>query len=68
MTSSFWYSLPLIASISLVYAATRDQDVGNILSHALAVAIKIAAHGTGLRGAFRDFESRVVGRSSGLDH
>ena len=40
--SSFWYALPLIASVSLVYAATRHEDVGDILRHALRVAIWIA--------------------------
>jgi hypothetical protein len=29
-----WYAAPLIASISLVYAATRHEDIGPILSHA----------------------------------
>ena len=38
---SFWLALPLIASISLVYAATRHEDFGEILSHALRVAVWI---------------------------
>jgi hypothetical protein len=42
MTLSFWYALPLIASVSLVYAATRHEDVGEILLHALRVAVWIA--------------------------
>jgi hypothetical protein len=42
MTSSFWYALPLVASVSLVYAATRHEDVVGILSHAARVAIWIA--------------------------
>lgn len=41
MTSSFWFALPLIACVSLVYAATRHEDVGDILRHALRVAIWI---------------------------
>jgi spore maturation protein SpmA len=41
MTNSFWFALPLIACVSLVYAATRHEDVGDILQHALRVAIWI---------------------------
>jgi hypothetical protein len=42
MTLSFWFALPLIASVSLVYAATRHEDVGDILRHAMRVAVWIA--------------------------
>ncbi len=41
MTNSFWFALPLVASVSLVYAATRHEDVGDILRHALRVAFWI---------------------------
>ncbi len=41
MSSSFWFALPLIVSVSLVYAATRHEDVGAILAHAFRVAIWI---------------------------
>ncbi|MGA2254084.1 MAG: hypothetical protein ABSG53_05425 [Thermoguttaceae bacterium] len=41
MSSSFWYALPLIASVSLVYAATRHEEVGAILTHAFRVAVWI---------------------------
>ncbi len=41
MINSFWYALPLIVSVSLVYAATRHEDVGAILSHALRAALWI---------------------------
>lgn len=41
MTLSFWYALPLVASVSLVYAATRHEDVGDILRHAFRVAVWI---------------------------
>ena len=37
----FWYALPLVASVSLVYAATRHEQVGAILSHAFRVAVWI---------------------------
>ena len=42
MSSSFWFALPLIVSVSLVYAATRHEEVGAILSHAFRVAVWIA--------------------------
>ncbi|MEM6799292.1 MAG: hypothetical protein AAF589_07235 [Planctomycetota bacterium] len=29
-----WYAAPLIVSVSLVYAATRQEETGPILSHA----------------------------------
>jgi hypothetical protein len=32
--NQMYYSLPLIVSISLVYAATRHEDMPSILSHA----------------------------------
>ena len=35
MNNYLWYSLPLIISVSLVYAATRHEDVRPILLHAL---------------------------------
>lgn len=30
-----WYAAPLIVSVSLVYAATRHEETGPILGHAL---------------------------------
>ena len=41
MSNSFWFALPLIVSVSLVYAATRHEEVGAILSHAFRVAVWI---------------------------
>ena len=41
-SSSFWFAVPLIVSVSLVYAATRHEEVGAILSHAFRVAVWIA--------------------------
>jgi len=38
---SFWFALPLVASVSLVYAATRHEAVGEILAHAFRVAVWI---------------------------
>ena len=36
-----WYAVPLITSVSLVYAATRHEEMGQILIHALRFAIWI---------------------------
>jgi hypothetical protein len=32
---SLWYALPLIVSVSLVCAATRHEELGPILNHAI---------------------------------
>ena len=36
--NDLWYALPLLISISLVYAATRHEETLAILLHALRVA------------------------------
>lgn len=36
-----WYAVPLITSVSLVYAATRHEEMGQILIHAFRFAIWI---------------------------
>lgn len=36
-----WYIVPLITSVSLVYAATRHEEMGPILGHAARFAIWI---------------------------
>jgi hypothetical protein len=36
--NDLWYALPLIVSVSLVYAATRHEPMNEILSHAARVA------------------------------
>lgn len=36
-----WYALPLIASISLVYSATRHEDMAPILSHSARLGFMI---------------------------
>ena len=38
-----WYSLPLIVTVSLVYAATRHEDMGPILQHAARTIVWILA-------------------------
>lgn len=37
-----WYALPLIITVSLVYAATRHEEPGPILGHAVRIGIWIA--------------------------
>jgi hypothetical protein len=41
MINSFWFAVPLVVAVSLVYAATRHEDVGPILFHAFRVAVWI---------------------------
>jgi len=36
-----WYAAPLVVSISLVYAATRHEEIGPILVHAARFAVWI---------------------------
>ena len=36
--NDMWYALPLIVSVSLVYAATRHEPADEILRHAARVA------------------------------
>ena len=36
-----WYSLPLIVAISLVYSATRHEQMNAILAHALRLGTMI---------------------------
>ena len=36
-----WYAVPLIASVSLVYAATRHEEMGPILVHSVRFAVWI---------------------------
>lgn len=35
MQNDFWYAIPLIVSVSLVYAATRHEEMSLIWRHAL---------------------------------
>jgi len=37
----FWYAIPLIVAICLVYAATRHEDMGAILRHAVRFGASI---------------------------
>jgi hypothetical protein len=37
----FWYALPLIVSVSLVYSATRHERMGPILAHAVRIGLWI---------------------------
>ena len=40
--NDFWYALPLILAVSLVYAATRHERMGPILIHAVRIGAWIA--------------------------
>ena len=37
----FWFAVPLIISVSLVYAATRHEMVNEILAHAFRIGVWI---------------------------
>jgi len=37
-TNDLWFAVPLIVAMSLVYAATRHEDLGAIFRHAVRVA------------------------------
>jgi hypothetical protein len=39
--NQLWYALPLVVSVSLVYAATRHEDMPSILNHAIRMGIWI---------------------------
>jgi hypothetical protein len=39
--TDLWYAVPLIIAVSLVYAATRHEDMREILPHALRIGIWI---------------------------
>lgn len=38
---SLWYAVPLVVSVSLVCAATRHEQIGAILNHAVRFAVWI---------------------------
>ncbi|MBN1588628.1 MAG: hypothetical protein JW888_03855 [Pirellulales bacterium] len=40
--NDLWYTLPLVIAVSLVYAATRHEQTGLILRHAVETAARIA--------------------------
>ncbi len=40
-TTKLWYLLPLVVSVSLVYAATRHELVDEIIKHAVRFGIWI---------------------------
>lgn len=39
--NQLWYALPLVVVVSLVYAATRHEEMGEILSHAVRVGTMV---------------------------
>ncbi len=40
-TMNLWYAIPLVVSVSLVCAATRQEEMGAILNHAFRFAVWI---------------------------
>jgi hypothetical protein len=39
--NDFWYALPLVVAVSLVYAATRHEEMEPILHHAFRIGVWI---------------------------
>jgi len=39
--NQLWYAVPLIVAVSLVYAATRHEEMGPILHHAVHIGVWI---------------------------
>jgi hypothetical protein len=39
--ADFWYALPLVVALSLVYAATRHEDLKAIFGHALRMGATV---------------------------
>jgi hypothetical protein len=39
----FWFALPLILAVSMVYAATRHEEMGPILLHAGRIGVWIVS-------------------------
>jgi hypothetical protein len=39
--NQLWYALPLIVTVSLVYAATRHEEMNAILGHAFRIGVWI---------------------------
>ena len=39
--SDMWYTVPLIVAVSLVYSATRHEEMAPILTHAVRIGVWI---------------------------
>jgi hypothetical protein len=39
--NSFWYALPLVVVVSLVYSATRHEEMRPILEHSVRIGVWI---------------------------
>ncbi len=39
--NDMWYAVPLIIAVSLVYSATRHEEMGLILGHSLRIGVWI---------------------------
>jgi hypothetical protein len=46
--NQLWYALPLVVTISLVYSATRHEEMSSILWHALRLGTWIGVFLVGL--------------------
>jgi len=46
--NQLWYALPLVVSISLVYSATRHEEMSSILWHSLRLGTWISVFLVGL--------------------
>ncbi|MDZ7615624.1 MAG: hypothetical protein U1E05_01385 [Patescibacteria group bacterium] len=46
--NDMWYALPLIIAVSLVYAATRHEEMVSILTHAGRLALWIVGFMLGI--------------------
>jgi hypothetical protein len=42
-SNDLWYAVPIVIAVSLVYAATRNEQMRPILAHAGRVAVWIAS-------------------------
>ena len=41
VNNDMWYALPLVVAVSLVYSATRHEQMGPILGHSLRIGVWI---------------------------
>jgi len=46
--ADFWYAVPLIVALSLVYAATRHEDLKGIFLHSLRMGAILVAFMVGV--------------------
>ena len=61
MLPNIWYMIPLIVSVSLVYAATRHEFLKPILHHALRFGLWISLFMGGVLGVLSVISWAVTG-------